>query len=193
MFSTDTPSGRFWDTLLGVLIFIAIVAGGTYYLQNSLILVRKYDAYVHWAVILMVLPIVAGITLRLARIHYSLICSMVGTLASAALLYPRYKAFWAQPPSAIDLIVYAAIVLGIGYLSTQPLKTTFMMAFRIGRFSVSSFTVGNGKKPVRREALTRSQRLHPTGQINTIAMLELAVGFTSLVLSIFSIFFLGKA
>lgn len=193
MLSSDTPSARLWDTLFGVLIFIAIIAGGTYYLQSSLILVRKYDAYTHWAIILLVLPVIAGLALRLARIYYPLICSLLGVLVSTALLYPKYKAFWAHPPSTVDMLVYAAIVLGISYLSSQPLKTTFMMAFRLGRFSVSSFTVGNGKKPVRRESLTKSQRLQPVGHVNTIAMLELVVGFTSLALSIFSIFFLGKA
>ncbi|MBD3610762.1 MAG: hypothetical protein HUJ30_09455 [Gammaproteobacteria bacterium] len=191
MLYEDTLFSRFLNTLLGTIIFVLIVAGGTYYLQNSLILVKQYDAYTHWAVVLLALPILAGIISRFANITSPLFSSLFGAFAAAALLYPQYQTWWAVPPTMLDMGIYVIIVLGIGFMATQPLKTTFMMAFRMGRFSMPSFSTP-GKKPARRADMTKTQRLQATGKGNTVAMMELMVGLSSLALSIFSIFFLGK-
>jgi hypothetical protein len=117
----------------------------------------------------------------------------------------------------MDVLIYVAVVLGIGFIATQPLRTTFMMAFRLGRFAVPKLTQGGkGKKPAvkgraaakettkgraratdksaakGKSSMTKTQRLQTSDNGNVIAMLELMVGVTSLVLSIISIFFLGR-
>jgi hypothetical protein len=128
----------------------------------------------------------------LASIAYPLASASVGALASAALLNPAYKSFWAVPPTTTDLIIYVAVVLGIGFIASQPLRTTFMMAFRMGRFSVPTFTTP-GKKPVRKSSMSKTQRMKASDNGNAIAFLELFIGFASLALSVFSVFFLGRS
>lgn len=201
MFNDDTLKSRSLDVLAGALIFFTVVTGATYYLQSSLIIVKKYDAYTHWAVILICVPLVAGLVMRQVKLVYPLISSLIGAMLCAAVLYPLYKGFWAEPPTIADLVIYVAAVLGIGYIATQPLRTTFMIAFRIGRFSVPKFTTNTsnnknkkGKKPAaRKSSMTKTQRLQTNEHGNIIAMLELLIGVTSLALSIFSIFFLGRS
>lgn len=210
MADKDTLTSLALNTLRGVLIFITVVAGGTYYLQSSLIVFKKYGSYTHWTIVLVAVPLVAGLLMRLNRVYYPLICSLLGAAASAAILYPQYKTFWAIPPTTTDLMVYMVIVLGLAFIATQPLRTTFMIAFHLGRFAVPSFVVNSSnnstrrssksaslrstinKKPVSKPPLSKTQRLNASGNGNMIAMLELLVGITSLVLSILSIFFLGR-
>lgn len=198
------------DTLRGALMFIVVVAGSTYFLQSSLIVFKKYGSYTHWSVVLVAVPLIAGLLMRLTRISYPLISALLGAVVSAAILYPSYKTLWAVPPTMVDLAIYIMIVLGLGFIATQPLRTTFMIAFHLGRFAVPTFVAGKtnssarqnpksaslratiDKKPARKSPLSKTQRLQAGDHGNAIAMLELLVGITSLVLSIFSIFFLGR-
>lgn len=175
-------------TLIGSVIFITIVAGGTYYLQSSLVLVKSYSPYTHWAAILFALPVIAGITHRIARIQYPLINVVAGTLISATLLYPQYRKLWAVPPTTTDIIIYVFIIFGIGFLATQSIRNTFMMAFRMGRYSIQKISL-QGKK----DNQSRSAKTQPayTRSGHTLAIVELAIGVCSLALSIFSVFFLG--
>ena len=202
MFTDKTLISRIQETLAGAFIFFVVVTGTTYYLQSSLIIFKHYDAYTHWATVLIVTPLVAGIILRQAKLIYPLISTVLGALGSAALLYQLYKVLWAEPPTITDLTIYFTVVLGIGYIATQPLRTTFMIAFRIGRFSVPTFKKRsqstNKKKtqvrtPVRKTYMSKTQRLQSYKYGSIIAMVELLIGTTSLVLSIFSIFFLGRS
>lgn len=185
--------------LIGSVIFITIVAGGTYYLQSSLLLVKNYDPYTHWAAILVALPLIAGIVHRLSRIQYPLINVVCGSLLSAAILYPQYKKLWAVPPTTTDIVIYIIIVFGIGYLATQSIRKTIMIAFRLGRYSIYKMSKNDksSSKPSKASkkssaAFARTQPVLPyRGQ--TLAMVELAIGVSSLALSIFSVFFLGQA
>lgn len=206
----DTLTTRLLSSLRGALMFTVVVAGTTYYLQNSLIVYKKYGSYTHWTIVLMAVPLLAGLLMRLARTHYPLLSSLVGAAASAALLYPQYKTFWAVPPTSTHLAVYIVIVLGFGFIATQPLRTTFMIAFRLGRFAMPAFVVSGtnsssrqsarsaslrattSQKPSQKASLSKTQRLAASGNGNMIALLELMVGVTSLVLSVVSIFFLGR-
>lgn len=186
------------NLIIGALLFALLVGFGTYYLQDSLIIYKQFDAYTHWAVILLALPIVVGLLHRLLHITYPLFSTLVGAIITAAVLYPFYSnRFWAEAPSLIDMIIYVVIVTGIGFIASQPIKTIFMMAFKMGRFSVPSFGSGSGqnksaKGNARKSDMTKTQRLNATGRGSMIAMVELLIGVSSLALSIFSIFFLGK-
>ena len=183
---------RLRSTVTGSMVFILLVAGGTYYLQKSLIVVKHYGPYSHWAVVLIAMPALAGLVVRISRFSYPLLVAMLGACASAALLYPQYKTLWAQPPSMTNVAMYVAIVLGIGFIATQPLTKTIMIAFRLGRYSIPRFSTPTVKSNGRKAEMTHSQRLQSTGHANMVAMLELLVGLSSLGLSIFSVFFLGR-
>lgn len=179
------------DTVAGTVIFITIVTGGTYFLQNSMILVKKYGSYTHWAVVLLAVPALTGVVLRLKQVSSPLFSCLLGALASAAILYPLYKTWWLVPPKHSDVILYLCIVFGIAYFATQPLKATFMLAFRLGRFSIAGGKK-TGKTSKNRKEFTDSQPIY-SNHGSSIAMLELLIGVCSLGLSIFSIFFLGRS
>lgn len=179
------------ELLVGSLIFIVIVVGVTSFLQSTLILVKHYDAYMHWAVVLFAVPAVTGIVLRLKKITSPLFSCLIGALGSAAILYPLYQSWWAAPPKIVDVVIYGCIVFGIGYISTQPLKATFMLAFRLGRYSVAG---GNGKgRPRKTTKQFSTTRPMYTSHGSAVAVLELVVGICSLVLSVFSVFYMGRS
>jgi len=183
--------------LIGTVIYVTFVAGGTYFIQKSLVVVKHYGPYIHWAVILVALPIIAGVIHRFARINYPMLNVMCGTLISSTLLYPQYKKLWAVPPAPTDIIIYMLIVFGIGFIATQPIKATFMMAFHLGRYSIRQISTGS-KPPTKsskpnnnRTSANHTQPIYSNhGQ--GLALLELAIGVCSLALSVFSIFFLGQ-
>jgi hypothetical protein len=197
MLYEDTLFSRALNLLAGTLVYFVIITGLTYYFQSSLLVVKLYGSYAHWAVVLLALPILAGIAQRLLRITYPIATTLAGAIASAVVLYPMYsERFWAQAPSVTVTLVYVLIITGIGFMATQPLKTVFLMAFRKGRFSLPSVSLGSGggkkRKPARKADMSATQRLQAGGHGNFVAMMELLVGFASLALSIFSIFFLGR-
>lgn len=195
----------------GVLLFILVVAGGAWYFQHSLILVKRYDSYTHWTVLLLVLPATAGLLKRFLGTPIPLLSTLLGSLASAAILFPIYKTLWAVPPTIVDLVVYTLIIFGIGYLATQPIKTIFMMAFHLGRYSLSGIRAGannnnnasgNNVKKKKQSAtslstsklkMTKTQKIPVKPRSDLIAMMELLIGVCSLGLSIFSVFFLGQS
>jgi hypothetical protein len=178
-------------TVVGTVIFVTWVAGGTYYLQSSLLLVKTYGPYMHWIAILFALPVIAGLAHRIAGIRYPFTNVLTGTLISAAILYPQYKKLWAVPPTTTDIVIYSIIIFGIGYLATQSIRNTFMVAFHMGRYSIQKISP-KGKTGKRTSSSIKTQPAYANhGQ--TLAMLELAIGVCSLGLSIFSVFFLGNA
>jgi hypothetical protein len=207
MLKQDTYTSYALDTLIGATLFFVVVTGSTYLLQSTLVLYKAYGAHAHWAAVLIATPLTAGLLMRLTQIIFPLISAILGAAASAALLYPLYKIFWAEPPTMIDLTIYVTVVLGIGFIATQPLRTTFMVAFRIGRFSLPKLKAqprGQAKSQTKSKAGTRktaakskasmsnTQRLQASDHGTAIAMMELFVGLTSLALSVFSVFFLGR-
>jgi hypothetical protein len=114
-----------------------------------------------------------------------------GTLVSAAILYPQYKKFWAVPPTATDILIYLVIIFGIGFLATQSLRRTFMLAFRMGSYPIQKISLPANKDKRHSKNVQKKPAHASSGQ--TLAVLELAIGVCSLGLSIFSVFFLGHA
>lgn len=199
MIHQDNIFSKAINLILGIALFVLIVAGSTFYLQDSLLVYKQFDAHTHWAVILMGLPIVVGLLKRWLKINYPIITTLFGALISAYILHPYYSTrFWAEAPNMVDVAIYVLIITGISYIATQPIKNTFMMAFHLGRFSMPNLASTknknhNAKKSVRKPDMSKTQILTTTGRGSTLAMIELFVGVTSIGLSIFSIFFLGKS
>jgi len=196
MIYENTDQSRRLNTAAGSAVFFLIVAGGTYLFQSTLLLVKLVNPYFHWAVLLMVLPVLAGLSQRYMRIVYPLSTVAFGTLASVVLLYPQYsQQFWAVPPTVLNVFVYLIIVVGIGFGATQPVTTIYEKAFHLGRFNkTKSRNIKKAKKKTSRRGHTAfAQRLGFENRGDMIAMLELMIGVISLVLSLFSIFFLGQA
>ncbi len=103
----------------GIIVFTALVSGGTYYLQSSLMVLQLLGLYAHWAFILILLPALSGLAQHLITSPARLIVAVLGSLASSAILYPIYaERFWAIPPSFTDMIVFTLIIAGIGFTSS---------------------------------------------------------------------------
>ena len=105
--------------LFGIIVFSALVSGGTYYLQSSLLILQVMGLFAHWAVILILLPALSGLVQHLIVPPARLIVALLGSLASTTILYPLYaERFWAIPPSTTDTIVYTLTIAGIGFTSS---------------------------------------------------------------------------
>jgi hypothetical protein len=193
---------------LGLLVFIVIITGGTYILQDNLWLVKlpesfpgmsKTDAiYTHWAVVLILLPIITGTILKMLNTPMAWLVIILGTLATVGILYPIYSSrFWAEAPTPMYIATYCVMVMGITYFANQPLKATFSMAFSLFLRKGDKKAKPAAKPASKPSAATRS-RMSQTQRIRTrehgdiVALVELLVGVVSLVLSVFSIFFLGQ-
>ena len=105
--------------IFGIIVFSALVSGGTYYLQSSLLILQVMGLFAHWAVILILLPALSGLVQHLIVPPARLIVALLGSLASTTILYPLYaERFWAIPPSTTDTIVYTLTIAGIGFTSS---------------------------------------------------------------------------
>jgi len=105
--------------IFGIIVFSALISGGTYYLQSSLILLKAFGLFAHWAAILILLPVLSGLVQHLIAPPAKLLVPIMGGLASSIILYPLYaERFWAIPPSFTDVIFFTLAVVGIGFTSS---------------------------------------------------------------------------
>ncbi len=173
---------------LGVVLFVVIVAGGTALLQQSLFVWYRGGAYAHWAVILIALPLLAGLAQRLLRVPMGPLVSVIGAVVSVVLLYPLYaERFWAQAPTLTDAVVFGLICAGVAYLVYLPWNRTLAALIWLPTVLIPSRTPSKQQRS-RQAKVPRGGR--ESGQ--AIALLELVVSMVSLGLSVFSIFILGQ-
>ena len=105
--------------IFGIIVFSALISGGTYYLQSSLILLKAFGLFAHWATILILLPVLSGLVQHLIAPPAKLLVPIFGGLSSSIILYPLYaERFWATPPSFTDMIFFTLAVVGIGFTSS---------------------------------------------------------------------------
>ena len=105
--------------IFGIIVFSALISGGTYYLQSSLTLLKAFGLFAHWAAILILLPVLSGLVQHLIAPPARLLVPILGALISSAILYPLYvESFWAVPPSTTDTIVFTFAIAGIGFTAS---------------------------------------------------------------------------
>ena len=105
--------------IFGIIVFSALISGGTYYLQSSLILLKAFGLFAHWAAILILLPVLSGLLQHLIAPPARLLVPILGALASSIILYPLYaERFWAIPPSITDTIFFTLAIAGIGFTAS---------------------------------------------------------------------------
>ena len=51
--------------IFGIIVFVALISGGTYYLQSSLTLLKAFGLFAHWGTILILLPVLSGLVQHL--------------------------------------------------------------------------------------------------------------------------------
>ena len=105
--------------IFGIIVFVALISGGTYYLQSSLTLLKTFGLFAHWGTILILLPVLSGLVQHLIAPPAKLLVPILGGLVSSMVLYPLYaELFWAIPPSFTDVIFFTLAVVGIGFTSS---------------------------------------------------------------------------
>ena len=105
--------------IFGIIVFVALISGGTYYLQSSLILLKSFGLFAHWVTILILLPVLSGLLQHLIAPPVRLLVPILGALVSSTILYPLYaEIFWAIPPSITDTIVFTLAIAGIGFTAS---------------------------------------------------------------------------
>ena len=105
--------------IFGIIVFSALISGGTYYLQSSLILLKAFGLFAHWGIILILLPVLSGLIQHLISPPARLLVPIIGAVTSSIILYPLYaERFWAIPPSFTDVIFFTLAVAGIGFTSS---------------------------------------------------------------------------
>ena len=105
--------------IFGIIVFSALISGGTIYLQSSLILLKAFGLFAHWAAILILLPVLSGLIQHLIAPPARLRVPILGALVSSTILYPLYaEIFWAIPPSITDTIVFTLAIAGIGFTAS---------------------------------------------------------------------------
>ena len=105
--------------IFGIIVFVALISGGTYYLQSSLTLLKAFGLFAHWGTILILLPVLSGLVQHLIAPPAKLLVPILGGLGSSIILYPIYaERFWAIPPSITDVIFFTLAVVGIGFTSS---------------------------------------------------------------------------
>ena len=105
--------------IFGIIVFTALISGGTYYLQSSLILLKSFGLFAHWLTILILIPVLSGLFQHLIAPPARLLVPLIGALISSTILYPLYaNHFWAIPPSITDTIVFTLAIAGIGFTAS---------------------------------------------------------------------------
>ena len=115
----QSTSDKIIRFIFGIIIFTALVSGGTYYLQSSLFLLKAFGLFAHWAAILILLPVLSGLIQHLIEPPARLLVPIFGALVSSIILYPIYaERFWAIPPSITDTIFFTLAIAGIGFTAS---------------------------------------------------------------------------
>ena len=121
--STKKPKPIISDEIIrfifGIILFTALISGGTFYLQSSLILLKTFGLFAHWITILIFLPVISGLLQHLVAPPLRLLVPVLGAMMSSTILYPLYaNHFWAIPPSITDTIVFTLAIAGIGFTAS---------------------------------------------------------------------------
>jgi len=183
-------------------LFISLVAGATIYLEQTGLLQEHYGAHVHWAAILVGAPLLAGFAIRAIKIRYSGLLLFVGGVLAAMLVYPVYVDLWPEPPNLVLAALYAALTYSAARLALIPLGVTLdVLKVRWGQLRYNRRRNNGAARKAYRAAMARSSRRRTTGPneiirysrySTRIAVLQLLMAVLSLLVSVFSIFFLSR-
>ena len=180
--------------LLGTILFFALIIGGTYYLQSSLIVLQNFGLYAHWAAILFVLPIISGLVQQIVQAPARLIVALLGALISTLILYPIYSNyFWAIPPGITDSIVFCLAVGGLGFTaSVNPFERHVKHRHYSRKKKVPSAEAKNDHSQ-EIESHEPSSLIDKVLSSSAIRSFELMLTVLSFVLAIWGTFFLGSS
>ena len=184
----QSTSDKIIRFIFGIVVFTALVSGGTYYLQSSLFLLKSMGLLAHWAAILFLLPVLSGLVQHLISPPAKLVVAVLGAVASSLILYPIYaERFWAIPPSITDMIVFTLAIAGIGFTSSINPHDRHVKQRR---------AIKNLKKSTHKK-VSHAQKTKEGGMMDSllnssaIRSFELVLTFISIILGLVGTFSLG--
>jgi len=177
--------------IFGIIVFSALISGGTYYLQSSLILLKSFGLFAHWAAILILLPVLSGLIQHLIEPPARLLVPILGALMSSIILYPLYAdRFWAIPPSITDTIFFTLAVAGIGFTASINPHDRHIKQRR---------AIKSRKKSLHKKEAHKHDEPHGNGLVDNllnsslIRSLELALSIGSIIAGIWGTITLGMS
>ena len=182
-------------------IFVGLVAGTSIFFETTRLLYGEYGAHAHWAVILVAAPLLAGFGVRLLKIRYSGLLLFAGGIISAMMVYPVYVELWVEPPDLVLAALFAALTYSVARLALVPIRVTYdVLKVRWSQLRYNRRKNNGAARKAYRAAMSRSRRtvtgpyemLKYSRYSTRIAMLQLLMAVLSLLISVFSIFFLGS-
>lgn len=182
-------------------IFIGLVAGTSIFFETTRLLYAEYGAHAHWAVILVVAPLLAGFGIRLLRIRYSGLLLFAGGIIAAMMVYPVYVDLWVEPPDLVLAALFAALTYSVARLALVPIRVTYdVLRVRWSQLRYNRRRNYSATRKAYRTAQNRSRRaahgphemIRYSRYSTRIAMLQLMMAVLSLLISVFSILFLGS-
>ena len=179
---------------MGTILFFALIIGGTYYLQSSLIVLQNFGLYAHWAAILFVLPIISGLVQQIVQAPARLIVALLGALISTLILYPIYSNyFWASPPGITDSIVFCLAVGGLGFTASVNPFERHVKHRRYTRKKKAPSADANNDHSHEIEDHEPTTFVDKILNSSAIRSFELMLTVLSFVLAIWGTFFLGSS
>ena len=186
----QSTSDKIIRFIFGIIVFTALVSGGTYYLQSSLFLLKSMGLLAHWAAILFLLPVLSGLVQHLISPPAKLVVAVLGAVASSLILYPIYaERFWAIPPSITDMIVFTLAIAGIGFTASINPHDRHVKQRR---------AIKHTKKSTHKKE-SHTQKKHVEGLMDgllnssAIRSFELVLTFISIILGLVGTFSLGMS
>ena len=174
--SNGAEKRKIASTIIMCVAFVGLVVLSTYYVQSTLVVVRKFGVYAHWTVLLLVIPLLSGVVLRLVRPANIFFVVGVGSIVTAGILLYLYNQYlFAQPLNPLGGVFYAFVLAGLSYIpnirlpSRRDVKLEVVKSAKGNRRGVFGFLAG-----LRAEGV--------------IATLQLLISVLALVFSVVGIF-----
>ena len=187
-------SELFRTTIRPFLVFVFLMVGISALLQDSLFIYKLADAYTHWAIILLGLPLLIGILLRLLETKQPLLVTLAGAAVSTFVLYYLYKHhFWAEAPTLLNALFLFAVIVGGAHLpySRGPIAKLFSPLFSRSKVKGKPTNKGKSATSVNKKSSSRPVPQHYS-RGTAVTVIEFSMGIASLMLSVYSIVFMGK-
>lgn len=176
--------------LLGLGLFVTLVAGTAIILGREMMVYYEYGPYMHWSAILVAAPLLAGLSIRILRVPTPRLVLLISGLFAAAIVYPVYVDLWPEPPRLVLVGLYATVTIGVASLGLVRVRLLLdLMMVRWGQWRNGSRARSNGSP--KRSIRAPHEMLRYSRVSTRLAMMQLFMAILSLLVSLLGIFFLG--
>ena len=176
--------------LLGLGLFVTLVAGTAIRLGRDMQIYNQYGPYMHWSAILVAAPLLAGLLVRWLKVPSPRLVLLISGLFAAVIVYPVYVDLWPEPPRLVLVGLYAALTVGVASLAlirVRLLIDLLMVRWGQWRNGNRGRRSNMSKRPIR----APHEMLRYSRVSTRLAMMQLMMAILSLLVSLFGILFLG--